>query len=79
MGSRKIQLKAMNNALAGFADKRCKEEKLSPADTNTIMQKTLYEEPYNSIEVLKSGKIYDTAIKLSEKITANINEIKVKD
>jgi len=77
--SRKLQLKAMNKALANFAKNNTKENELSAADTNTIMQNVLYDAPYNNIEVYKSNKLYTTVIDISNKITQSVQDIKPKE
>lgn len=77
--SRKLQLKAMNTALINFAVEETKKNSLSPADTNTIKQNVLYNQPYNNIEVFKSNKIYSTFVDISSNITKSVEDIKTKE
>ena len=76
--SRRLQLKAMNSALAKFTDAETKTQQLSIEDSNTIKQKVLYNQPYNNIEVHKSNKIYSTFVDISNDISKEIESLKTK-
>lgn len=75
----KPQLKAMNSAILTFTDEEIKKEKLSYSQSNTVKQNVSFNEPYNNIKVLKSGKIYETMNTLSNDAVKTILEVKQKE
>ena len=55
--NRKIQLKAMNEALYKHAVTMAKEAGLTPPEINTVKQNVKYGAPYTSIETYKTNKL----------------------
>lgn len=76
--TKKTQLAAMNASLYDFSLRAIKKAGLNTKDSNTIKQTVLYNQPYNNIEAIQSGRIYESTISLAENIVENIKDIKEK-
>lgn len=74
--TRKMQLKAMNEALENFTEEVAVG--LNIADANSIKQSVVYNEPYNNIEVYKSNQLYKTMVEESNSIIKNVKDKKEK-
>jgi len=71
----KLPLKAIDIAMNRYAEKECKKQGLSKAQTNKILSSVEYEEPYVNLAILKSGQLYKTAQTNGLKIKNQIKKI----
>lgn len=75
----KIQLGAMNEAIAEFVEKQAIKQELSPKEVNAIKQRAMYGESYNNMEVYRSNKLYKTMVDRADVLLGEIKQVKTED
>lgn len=72
----KIQLKAMNKALSNVAKLECEQNELNASNTNKVLLDVENSKTYNTLEVMRTGGLYNQMNKYSKITSSKIREIK---
>lgn len=72
----KIQLKAMNKALSDVAKLECEQNGLNSSNTNKVLLDVDNSKTYNTLEVMRTGGLYNQMNKYSKITSSKIKDIK---